>query len=226
MSRRRGGAVGRTVAAAALGAAVAYFVAMAADVAWLRLVAKPLPALLFAGGVTWRCHDLLGRLVAVGLVLSAFADTFLELQLFLPGLTAFLLAHLCYVAAFVSSDGRPAVWRALPFAAYGVAAFAALRPGLGATALPVGAYVATICTMMWRAAARVGGRTPSRAAWIGLAGALAFGASDTILAFDRFSHPIPGAGWPIMILYWLGQWGIAASAALACRARNGMLPDR
>lgn len=226
MSRGRRGAVGRTVAGAALAAAVAYFVAMAADLPWLRLVAKPLPALLLASWVTWRCHDLPGRLVAVGLVLSAFADTFLELQLFLPGLAAFLLAHLCYVAAFVSSDARPAVWRALPFAAFGVTAFATLQPGLGATALPVGAYVATICTMMWRAAARLGGRTHARAAWVGLAGALAFGASDTILAFDRFSRPIAGAGWPIMILYWLGQWGIAASAALACRSGNGMLPDR
>ena len=38
-------------------------------------------------------------------------------------------------------------------------------------AVPVGAYVRAIATMMWRAAARVGGRTPARAAWIGLAGA-------------------------------------------------------
>lgn len=226
MSGGRRGAAGLSTAAAGLAAALAYFVAMATGVAALGLVAKPLPALLLAGWVTRRCHDLLGRLVALGLVLSAFADTFLELELFVPGLAAFLLAHLCYVAAFVSSDARPAAWRALPFAAFGLAAFAALRPGLGATALPVGAYVATICTMMWRAAARVAGRTPSDAAWVGLAGALAFGASDTILAFDRFSRPIAGAGWPIMILYWLGQWGIAASAVLACRPAGGMLHGR
>jgi uncharacterized membrane protein YhhN len=212
--------------AAALVAALVYFVGLAEDVEWLRLLTKPLPALLLAAWVTLRCRDLLGRLVAVGLALSAIADTLLEIGLFLPGLAAFLLAHLCYVAAFVSSDARPAIARALPFAAFGVVAFGRLRPGLGAMALPVAVYVATICTMMWRAAARIGGPASAPAAWIGLAGALAFGASDTVLAVNRFSAPVPGAGWPIMILYWLGQAGIAASAALACRSGNGMLPGR
>jgi uncharacterized membrane protein YhhN len=57
---------------------------------------------------------------------------------------------------------------------------------------------------------------------VGLAGAVAFGASDTLIAFDRFSAPIPGARWPIMVLYWLGQAGLAASAVLGC----GMLRER
>jgi uncharacterized membrane protein YhhN len=217
---------GRALPAAALVAALVYFVGMAADVSWLRLVSKPLPSLLLAAWVTLRCRDRLGRLVAVGLVVSAFADTLLEIGRFLPGLAGFLLAHSCYVAAFVSADARPAIGRALPFAAFGVVAFGRLRPGLGGVSMPVAVYVAAICAMMWRAAARVGGRTPAHAAWIGLAGALAFGASDTILAVNRFSGPVPGAGWPIMILYWLGQAGIAASAALACRPREGMLPGR
>lgn len=212
--------------ATGLAAALAYFVAMATDVAWLRLGAKPLPALLLAGWVTSRCHHLPGRFVAAGLVLSAVGDTLLELGRFLPGLVAFLLAHVCYVAAFVSSDPRPALVRAVPFAAFGAFVFTVLRPGLGEMALPVGVYVAVICTMMWRASARLGGGTPASAAWIGLAGAMAFAASDTIIAFDRFAAPIPGARWPIMTLYWLGQWGIASSAALACRPGGDMLPGR
>jgi hypothetical protein len=56
---------------------------------------------------------------------------------------------------------------------------------------------------------------PARAAWLGLAGAIAFGASDTLLAFDRFLQPIDGVQVPILALYWLGQSGIAASAAFA-----------
>lgn len=224
--RHRHRAIGRAVAAAAVVAALVYLVAVVREVPWLRLVAKPLPALLLAAWVSSRGRDVLGRLVAVGLVLSAVGDTLLELGHFLPGLVAFLLAHVGYVAAFVSSDARPALARALPFAAFGVGVFAVLRPGLGAMALPVGVYVAAISTMMWRAAARVNGHAPARAAWLGLAGAVAFGASDTIIAFDRFRVPIPGARWPIMTLYWLGQWGIAASAALASRPGNGILPGR
>jgi alkenylglycerophosphocholine/alkenylglycerophosphoethanolamine hydrolase len=71
---------------------------------------------------------------------------------------------------------------------------------------------------MWRAAARVGSpATPRLAARLGIAGAIAFGASDTLIALDRFAQPIPGVQLPILVLYWLGQWGIAASAALSAR---------
>ena len=61
---------------------------------------------------------------------------------------------------------------------------------------------------------------------LGLAGAVAFGASDTIIAFDRFSAPIAGARWPIMTLYWLGQCGIAASAVLACGMLRAKVSSR
>ena len=89
----------------------------------------------------------------------------LEAGLFLPGLLAFLAAHVAYVAAFLSADRRPALGRALPFLAWGLGAFALLRPGLGPMAVPVAVYVAVICTMMWRAAARVGSPgTPALAA--------------------------------------------------------------
>ena len=88
-------------------------------------------------------------------------------------------------------------------------------PSLGPMALPVSVYVAVICTMMWRAAASVGstGR-PTTAEWLALAGAVLFAASDTLIAVDRFRAPIEGVRWPIMLLYWAGQWGLAAAARL------------
>jgi uncharacterized membrane protein YhhN len=196
---------------------------MAAALPALCLAVKPFPALALAAWVFLRCPRLLGRLTAGGLVLSAIGDVVLEAGLFLPGLVAFLSAHLAYLAAFLSADRRPVPGRALPFLAWGLGAFALLRDGLGTMALPVAVYVAVICTMMWRAAARVGSPgTPALAAALGLAGAVAFGASDTLIAFDRFADLIPGVRWPIMILYWLGQSGIAASAVLGC----GMLAEQ
>jgi uncharacterized membrane protein YhhN len=182
----------------------------------LRVALKPLPVLALASWVASRSREPLGRLVASGLVLSALGDVLLETGRFLPGLLAFLGAHVAYVAAFLWVERRPALLRALPFAAWGVGTFGLLRPGLGAMALPVGIYCAVISVMLWRAGARVGGAgTHERAAWLGLVGALAFGASDTLVAVDRFQVPIPGVRLPIMLVYWLGQWGIAASAALA-----------
>jgi uncharacterized membrane protein YhhN len=44
------------------------------------------------------------------------------------------------------------------------------------------------------------------------AGAILFGLSDTLLAFDRFRGEIPHARYPIILLYWAGQIGIARSA--------------
>jgi alkenylglycerophosphocholine hydrolase len=217
---------GPLLAGVGLATALLYFIGLAAGIPELRLAVKPFPALALAAWVGLSCSRPLGRFVAAGLVLSAAGDLLLELGHFLPGLLAFLAAHLAYVAGFLAAERRPALGRALPFLAWGTGALALLRPGLGDLAVPVAVYVAVICTMMWRAAARVGSPgTPALAALLGLAGAVAFGASDTLIAFDRFSAPIPGARWSVMGLYWLGQWGIAASAVLARRtAREDARP--
>jgi uncharacterized membrane protein YhhN len=207
--------------------ALLFFVGLAADLPALRIAAKALPALVLAVWVALRCPRALGRLTAAGLLLSAIGDALLETGLFVAGLLAFLSANLAYLGAFLSADRRPALGRALPFLAWGLGAFALLRTGLGAMALPVGVYVAVVCSMMWRAAARVGSPgTPALAAALALVGAVSFGASDTLIAFDRFSAPIPGVRWPIMVLYWLGQSGIAASAVVACGMLAGQVKTR
>jgi uncharacterized membrane protein YhhN len=151
----------------------------------------------------------LGRLVAIGLAVSAVADVVIE-RGFLAGLAMFLAAHLLYVAAFVADERRPHLFRAIPFAAYAAAMYLFLAPGLGPLAAPVGLYALAIAAMMWRAAARV--RPGERAGWIALMGALCFALSDTLLALHRFRSPVPGASYAIMLTYWAGQLGIAASA--------------
>ena len=68
--------------------------------------------------------------------------------------------------------------------------------------------------MMWRAGALgLDGSVPVRVRAVALAGAMLFGLSDTLIAFGKWDGPIhPGGIW-VMLLYWLGQLGIAASAA-------------
>lgn len=216
-------ATGPVLAGVGVGTALLYFVGMATALPALCLATKPFPALALAAWVSVASPRALGRLTAAGLVLSAAGDVLLEIGLFLPGLLAFLAAHLGYVAAFLTADRRPTLGRALPFAAWGALAFAFLHRGLGPMTVPVAVYVTVISAMMWRAAALVGSPgTPALAAALGLAGALAFGASDTLIAFNRFATPIPGVRWPIMILYWLGQAGISASAVVGC----GMLREK
>ncbi|MBP3932294.1 MAG: lysoplasmalogenase, partial [Pseudomonas sp.] len=48
-------------------------------------------------------------------------------------------------------------------------------------------------------------------AWLAAAGALAFVVSDSLIGIDRFVQPFSAAPYLIILSYWLGQWGIAAS---------------
>jgi alkenylglycerophosphocholine/alkenylglycerophosphoethanolamine hydrolase len=189
-----------------------FFAASAAGAVTLRRLAKPLPALVLAIAVITSGRGVFRRGVLVGLLCSAGGDVLLDRGLFLPGLGAFFAAHVAYVIAFVSDSRTPALLRALPFAGWGALLFARIRPGLGALTVPVVFYVAAICTMMWRAAARVGPGPGPRGARAGLVGAVSFGLSDSLIAWDRFFAPIPRVSVPIMLLYWLGQAGIAIAA--------------
>lgn len=184
-----------------------------------------LPAAILTKGVpvslmiAWAAQGAHGRYrtgILVGLIFALGGDIALQFSsqtAFLVGLGFFLVAHLCYIVAF--TDGRPplAPARAIPFVVWVGALIGFLWPYLGGMAGPVLVYGAAIAAMMWRAAARVGGPEP-RLERLALAGAVCFAASDSLIALNRFHAPLEAARMPIMALYWLGQWGIAASARL------------
>jgi uncharacterized membrane protein YhhN len=216
MGERRAGTGGWALAVVGVGAAVAFLAGLAADAPLLRLAAKPIPVLCLAAWVMAEGRAPSARPVWIGLLLSALGDVLLEAgpRLFLAGLLAFLGAHLAYTAGFVRETRRALVMRAIPFAVWGVLGYLAMRGGLGALRVPVIVYLAAICVMMWRAAATVGGEGRARThEWLALGGAVLFGLSDTLIGLDRFRAPIAGARVPIILLYWLGQLGIAASTA-------------
>jgi alkenylglycerophosphocholine/alkenylglycerophosphoethanolamine hydrolase len=194
-------------------AAAAFVVGLGFDLPVLRFLTKPLPVLCLAAAVAGQGRDPLARALTVGLVLSAVGDGLLEGGLFLPGLLAFLGAHVAYATGFFLDTPRLALLRALPFAGWGASIYVLLFPNLGALAVPVLLYLLAICVVMWRAAARIGAHGHSRPnEWVGLLGALAFAASDTLIALDRFHAPLPGAPLPIILLYWAGQCGLAGAA--------------
>jgi uncharacterized membrane protein YhhN len=201
------------VAAVALGAA-AVFLAMALDLRALRLVMKPVPVLALAAWVLASSRSRDGRLIAAGLLASAVGDVVLDLGIFLPGLGAFLIAHLFYIAGFVTVTRAPCWGRAIPAALYGAAVLAGLWSGLGGMAAPVAAYTAVISAMLWRAAARVGADSTARPDELAaLGGAILFVLSDTVLAIKLFRAPLPWLSYLVLTLYWAGQVGIARSTA-------------
>lgn len=197
-----------------VGAAAAFLVGLAIGSPSLRLAAKPIPVLCLAIWVGVAGRGPAARPIVAGLLLSAFGDVLLELgpRHFLAGLLAFLAAHVAYTAGFVRETRRAALLRAVPFAAWGVLGYLALRAGLGGLHVPVAVYLTALCVMMWRAASIAGSVGPAQShEWLALAGAVLFGASDTLIGLDHFRAPLPGARVPIILLYWLGQAGIAAS---------------
>lgn len=209
----------RLIAAIALVAAVLFFAGQAADLLWLRLLAKPIPVLCMALWVALLPgRDGYQLAIVAGLLFSALGDVLLSLSesVFVFGLLAFLVAHVAYVVAFFSDSRRLAPWRAVIAYGYGAVAFGILATAgdLGAMVLPVALYVIVICSMLWRAAARLGAPgVRLRSGRIGLIGAVLFAISDSVLAFDLFVAPVPLAAVTIMVTYWLGQLGISLSAA-------------
>jgi len=207
----------------ALAGAALFGLGAVLDLHWLRLASKPWPVVALAVWV-WRAApaDTYRRWMVAGLACSLAGDMFLETSprgLFLPGLVSFLVAHVFYVLAYASDwrGGEPL--RALPAYAYGASLVALLWPGLGPMGIPVAVYALVICTMLWRAAARMG-HVAQASGRLALTGAIVFAASDSLIAIGRFGGHLvdeslrTSTPWrlTIMTTYWLGQWAIAASA--------------
>lgn len=151
--------------------------------------------------------------VAVGLLFSLAGDVFLMLpgDLFLPGLVSFLLAHLCYIAAFISKTGpRSSALCALPFALYAATLFWILLPRVGALRLPVLVYAVVLCAMAWRAC-EVWRCEGGRRALFALLGAALFVISDSALASNRFVSEFGSSSAVVLGTYFAAQWLIARS---------------
>lgn len=194
-------------------AAALFFVALVLEWKVASLLLKPIPVLCVLAWL-WPVGGADATRIRVGLALSLLGDVLLApaLDLFIPGLVAFLLAHVAYVGAYVGRTRALHLPRLLPVAAFGYLMFTWLGPSLGDMRLPVLAYVVVICTMLWRAAAQIGERPGAELhAWAALAGAVAFALSDSLIAVNRFVSWSLGVELTLMVLYWGAQALIAAS---------------
>ena len=176
----------------------------------LERLAKPLTMVaLLAAAVSMGAADTpSGRWLLAGLVLGLLGDVALlsdSEPRFLAGLSAFLLGHLAYVAAFLPV-GPQSLVAALPGAVLVLllvalvgrpvlrAAAAQGGPGLGAA---VAAYMLVIGAMV------VTGWGTARP--LVAAGASVFMVSDAVLAHARFVREWRPAHLLVMVTYHLGQ---------------------
>lgn len=167
------------------------------------------------GWWVWRSRgDRLGRLMAAGLLVSGVGDVLLDLPGgFIAGVGTFALAHLLYIAAFLTEPaGRePALARQLPFVAWVGGLLAWAVPRVGELGVPFAVYGLIICAMMGRAAARES-RPVRGDQRLVLMGAVLFGLSDSAIAIDRAGLVLPGREYWGILMYWAGQGLMALGA--------------
>lgn len=202
------------------------------DGRWLHWIAKPLATVLIAAMAfrsadrwsatdTPSAHRTYARAILLGMAFSCIGDIFLMLPFdaFVPGLIAFLLAHLCYIVAFRAGfrSGQGLLFSAALLAVFAGINLAGLWPLLpNDLRIPVVVYVVVLALMATLALARAwtnNAATPSAptsARWAAI-GAVLFVISDSVLAWDRFGGGLPAATLCVLSTYYAAQYCIARS---------------
>ena len=139
---------------------------------------------------------------------------------FIAGLLSFLTAHVFYIYLFsklrttVAYKKNPVFWAGfVMILLYLQSLLAMLLPKLGTLKIPVSIYAVTISVMLafaWRG--YFSWNVSSR--FFILFGAMAFVASDSFLAINKFNSPFEYASFLIMATYLAAQYGIVSGVVL------------
>jgi uncharacterized membrane protein YhhN len=138
------------------------------------------------------------------LVFSLAGDVFLMLprDLFVPGLAAFLVGHVCYVVGFWTNPPDAVAFVISVGVVVIAVAPVATRLLRALTTqpefrVPVACYMIVISTMVASALAST--------IVIAAVGAILFAISDSLIAWDRFVRALAWSGVAIMVTYHLAQ---------------------
>ena len=165
----------------------------------------------------------------LGILFSLLGDVLLMIafnRLFIPGLVAFLLAHVLYVMGFNTPLPQPSAWSFILAIVVGLSAVRLLRRILAPLAakgqahlrIPVIVYGAAISIMLLSAFMKL-----TDLSWNALAallvstGAFLFYLSDVILAWIKFVTPIQNGRVYNSLTYHLGQIALIAGVILQFR---------
>lgn len=180
--------------------------------------------------VNWRNKRLISQL-QIGMIFALLGDVFLmirEVDLFVPGLGAFLLMQLCYSAVFRQEVGTSkegftsgkAIGVRLALAGYAGIFIATLHgpfhktPALEKLWVPVLGYVFALVIMAMLAALRRD-VVPNRSYYTVLTGAVLFVLSDSVIAIDRFLESYAASPFIIMSTYAAAQYLIVTGVVSA-----------
>ena len=184
---------------------------------------KGLASLMFVGiGLTVGGAE--NRLFILGLVFGLLGDVLLNLRyvfpkkgqtIFLIGIVAFLIGHVLYLAALIPHAQHVWIWWCVilgAFVAAGLLAYIFKTMEVKKAFKIFGVFYLGAVFIMTAIALGIAVFTPSTRAWIYVAGAVLFTASDVVLIFNTFSGVTKfSLRITNLSLYYLGQVLIALS---------------
>jgi uncharacterized membrane protein YhhN len=182
----------------------------------LEYIVKPMIVillLLYFLSQTVSVNSDLKKLILAALFFSWAGDVLLMFQqnnsiFFLLGLSAFLIAHIFYIAFFnrvrTNENVRGNVWLLLIVAVYYGSLVTLLYSHLVGMKLPVLVYGVVISCMFMLAMHMLSIKNKTAGKWM-MTGALLFVISDSLLAVNKFYQQFAIAGVIIMLSYGLAQ---------------------
>ena len=146
---------------------------------------------------------------------------------FVAGLAAFLVAHVLFSLAFTYTTEtnheipllKQKPWTISLLAGYGIVIFHFISPGLGSITPHVIVYMAILLIMNVMALNRYK-KVPDNSFNFGLAGALLFLLSDSLLAWNKFREPIPYPNVLVMLTYGLSLISLMHMTLTQVRSKN------
>lgn len=198
---------------------LAELLAVTNNISELRFFTKPLItiSLMIFIYLTIKKKSRFTSKIKIGLFFSLLGDVLLMFSghhqlYFMLGLSAFLIAHLFYIAAFyvdlkskVENEKRFVLPIFIVFGFLCISYYYFLRPYLGSMNIPVLAYCFVITLMGITAALRYGKTNYKSFLWI-LLGAILFIISDATLAYNKFVERMDMGDFWVMTTYMLAQF--------------------
>ncbi|MFN3603509.1 MAG: lysoplasmalogenase [Leptonema sp. (in: bacteria)] len=176
----------------------------------LNFIIKPIPIWCIA----YYCLYHKKYLLTLGFVSGSMGDIFLTQQgetFFLMGLVSFLIGHILYSIYFLSNfkkNKQSYLFSTLVLLLSTGIAFFLIPKIEEQLQFPVVIYISGITLMV------LSTLFYRNFNYFSFLGAIFFLVSDTLIAIHQFVMPIPLAHLWIMILYYIGQWGIGYGGCL------------
>jgi uncharacterized membrane protein YhhN len=150
--------------------------------------------------------------ILAAIILSCLGDVFLLFEnKFIFGLGSFLMAHVCYISAFIQDNQGWIFFKKdrrfwiISVGLYGIVFMSYLFPYLGSMIIPVCIYSMAILTMFLTVINRWKSVSYDNFWWV-LIGAIFFCLSDSLLAINLFAQPVPFGNILVITTYAVGQF--------------------